>query len=346
MRFLTTALLLSLSGLATAQSVSDDFNRPNSTNMGPDWSEQNGDIKIESNHGVGNSSFTTNWMYHTGYSATYQDAFTGISFHNNNNSSGAVGLVIGLDPNAWSGVEIKLQDNDGDKLFDRLFFEAAIGAGAWFSQGTPVIFDLPTPIASGRLTVHAPDADTAEVQIFDAADNLVGTYQASGITQGAFPPVGNRVGVIAYNKAAIDDFFAQPDVTLTGTPETLSVATGGVQTLDIALGTGHALELYYLLGSTSGTSPGTAAGDGVTVPLNIDSYFLHTLANPNAAPLSNSIGSLDATGRATALFTLPPALDPALVGLTVHHAAVSFSLGTGGATVTGASDPASLTLAL
>lgn len=345
MRLLTATLIAVFCGATSAQSVFDDFNRPNSSNMGPDWSEQNGDLKIESGHGVGNFAFTNNWMYHTGYSASYQDAFAGVTFNNNNKNSVAVGLVIGLDPNAWSGVEIKLQDNDGDKLYDRLFFEAAINAGAWFNQPTPVHYDLPTPLASGRLTVHAPDADTAEVQVFDINGNLVGTYQASGITQGAFPPVGDRVGLIAYGNAAFDDFFAKPDTTLTGAPETLSVAAGGVQSLDIAMGSSHASELYYLLGSTSGTTPGTYAGDGVTVPLNLDSYFLHTLANPNTAPLTNSVGSLDANGQATALFTLPPALDPALVGMTVHHAAVTFGIGPMGATITGATDAAPLTLA-
>jgi hypothetical protein len=117
-----------------------------------------------------------------------------------------------------------------------------------------------------------------------------------------------------------------------------------VQTLEISLGAAHALELDYLLGSTTGASPGTPAGDGVTLPLNLDSYFLHTLATPNIAPLSGSLGTLNALGKATAQFTLPPALDPALVGLTVNHAAVSFTIGPLGATMTAATDPAPVTL--
>jgi len=60
MRLLSTCIFLVLAQAASAQSVSDDFNRPDSTNMGPDWSEQNGDPKIVSNHGVGASAFSNN----------------------------------------------------------------------------------------------------------------------------------------------------------------------------------------------------------------------------------------------------------------------------------------------
>ena len=105
----------------------------------------------------------------------------------------------------------------------------------------------------------------------------------------------------------------------------------------------HALELYLLLGSVSGTTPGTYAGDGVILPLNLDTYFLRTLTAPNTAPLAGSLGSLDAQGRATATFTLPAGPDAPIVGMTVNHAAVSFTVGMG-VTMTAATDAASLTL--
>lgn len=344
MRILSTCLFLVLAQAATAQSVSDDFNRPNSTNMGPDWSEQNGDMKIEANHGVGGFAFSNNWMYHTGFSQTYDQTIASVTFHHNNKTSGAVGLVLGLDPNTWGGLAVKLQDNDGDMLFDRLFFEAAINAGAWFNNPTPIIYDLPTQLAQGRMTLSTLDADTALCEIFDATGQLVGSYQAAGITGGSFPPVGDRVAIWAFNTPSYDDFNASLNKNLVGSPTSLSVAAGGSQTLNINLGTAHALELYLMLGNFSGTAPGTPAGNGFLLPLNVDSYFLQTLSAPNTPPLSGSFGSLDAQGRASATFTLPAGLTPAIVGLTVNHAAVSFTVGGSGATVTAATDAASLTL--
>ena len=57
-------------------------------------------------------------------------------------------------------------------------------------------------------------------------------------------------------------------------------------------------------------------------------YLLHTLTRPTQPPLTASLGLLAPVpggpgGTATAAFTLPPAFDPVLVGLTVHHAWVT-----------------------
>lgn len=110
----------------------------------------------------------------------------------------------------------------------------------------------------------------------------------------------------------------------------LSVAAGGVQTF--ALTTANPGDLYMLLGTTSGTTPGMAAGP-FTLPLNQDVYFMHTLIEPNKTPLTNSYSTFNpgpgAVGVATATFTLQPAYDPALIGLTAHHAYVVMDQVTG-----------------
>ena len=120
------------------------------------------------------------------------------------------------------------------------------------------------------------------------------------------------------------------------------MAAGGVQNLNINMGAAHAGELYLMLGSTSGVAPGTLAAPGVLVPLNTDPYLIYTLTHPNGAPLGGSFGALDANGGGTTTFTLPMAFDPSLVGITIHHAAVTFDL-TGGLTVTGATQAAPVT---
>jgi hypothetical protein len=78
-------------------------------------------------------------------------------------------------------------------------------------------------------------------------------------------------------------------------------------------------DVYALAGTASGTTPGFAFG-AFAVPLNPDAYFLHTVNHAGSPPLSASLGLLDAYGRATAGFALPPGSDPALSGLELHHA--------------------------
>jgi hypothetical protein len=190
--------------------------------------------------------------------------------------------------------------------------------------------------------------DTAMVEVFDTAGALVASGTATGIVAGPFSPTGTEVAIYTKNaKAAIDNFEAKPLVklTLTGTPDSLSVAAGGVQALDISMGPAHALDFFLMLGSTSGTTPTLPPIDGVTIPLNADAYFMYTLTHPTSQPLTGAAGSLDALGQRSVTFTLPPAFDPGLVGMTIHHSAVTFTIG-GTAVVTGATDPAPLTLTL
>ena len=109
----------------------------------------------------------------------------------------------------------------------------------------------------------------------------------------------------------------------------MSVAAGGTQTF--ALNAPVTFGLYLLLGTASGSSPGTPSG-GYVIPLNVDTYLLHTLLTPNAAPLAGSFGVLTSSGgsgTATASFSLPPAFNPVLVGLTLHHAYVTIDLVSG-----------------
>lgn len=116
----------------------------------------------------------------------------------------------------------------------------------------------------------------------------------------------------------------------------VSALNGGSQTLRIDAGWLHSTDVYLVLGSASGTSPGLSVGGGWVLPLNSDAYLDHTLANPDSAPLTGSLGVLSSAGSAVASFTLPSSSDPGLVGLVAHHAFLT--LGTSGPTVTLASN--------
>ncbi len=99
----------------------------------------------------------------------------------------------------------------------------------------------------------------------------------------------------------------------------VSVSLGGSQELQLGACPEHALDLYFLAGSASGTAPGFAFG-AFLVPLNPDAYLGYTLLHPGEVPLPGSFGVLDAYGRATASFTLPAGVATALPGLVLHHA--------------------------
>jgi hypothetical protein len=120
--------------------------------------------------------------------------------------------------------------------------------------------------------------------------------------------------------------------------DTLSIAAGGTQALTLDAGSAHAGELYLLLGSLAGTKPGLAHLS-FTLPLNPDAYFWLTLSSPGPT-LSGSLGTLDGWGEGEALFALPPASFPPLVGQVAHHAFVAID--TAIPAVTLVSDPVPL----
>ncbi|MEM7308685.1 MAG: hypothetical protein AAF682_18525 [Planctomycetota bacterium] len=323
----TLLLLLGSAPTAFAQAlVFDDFNRPDSTDLGPDWSEVNGDFVLLSGRCKGNVPFANDtWMHHTGFAQPYTASKARIEFARDaGDGFFGSGLVVGLDPSSWSGVAVMLQDNDLDGLFDRLFFHAAINAGAWFSQPTPVFHDLPTQLVSGQLTVWVQDGgDVALARIEDSAGNLIGTYSAAGIVGTPFAPTGTAAGVWARSRPFFDDFYALERRALDAYPAALSVSGGGEQTLDLTFESAHAGELYFVVSSQTAASPGTPIGGGVLLPLVIDPITLWVLGHPNTAPYEDNFGTLDTFGHARARLRLLAGSSPSFVGLTLHHAGVA-----------------------
>jgi hypothetical protein len=119
----------------------------------------------------------------------------------------------------------------------------------------------------------------------------------------------------------------------------VSLAAGGSINFTLDGGVGSAGQLYMLLGSASGTTPGIGV-DGLTLDLVFDSYLVYTLTHPNTAPYAGTLGALDGSGMGSASLTVPPASDPALAGASLNHA--FFVLNGGLVTLT--SNPATLNL--
>ncbi len=125
-----------------------------------------------------------------------------------------------------------------------------------------------------------------------------------------------------------------PDCSLGADAFLMSLAEGAIVNLSLDAGPEHAGRLFLLLGTTAGAEPGLVVGN-IVLPLNYDGpggYLWQTFVSPNTPPLSNSMGVLDASGRSQTVFLAPAASDPALAGLTLHHAYVVFD-GTAGQVV-------------
>ena len=61
--------------------------------------------------------------------------------------------------------------------------------------------------------------------------------------------------------------------------------------------------------------------DGQLLPLAVpDAYFNLTLTQPNVAPFSQTFGTLDALGKATAALNVPAGALSGVVGVDIAHA--------------------------
>ena len=162
-------------------------------------------------------------------------------------------------------------------------------------------------------------------QTFFIGDGLTG---GGGIQRFVVPAGATRLFLGSSDGYGWTNNSGTFQLTVTGGSDTLgsctdsvSLANGGTQSLELAAGAAYAGMPYLMLGSLSGTSPGTPVDSGV-LPLNVDAHFLYTLQFANSPPLSNSFGALDVDGKASATFTLPAGLSPNLTGTTFHHAYV------------------------
>ena len=217
------------------------------------------------------------------------------------------GVPIEPSPAGWTSFDFEI-DPHAESLPDGWSFFG--GATSWSDVVTDVdslafYYGVPGDI----YIVHAWDVglDNARITVADCNGNGTPDFQdLSGGTS------------LDLDGDAVPD-ECQP---LSADTDTLSLAAGGAQNLALHAGASHAGDLYLLLGSAAGTSPGVPVGGG-TLPLNVDGYFLFTLGNANTPPLSGSFGVLGPAGDAAAQFALPAGSPATLAGATVWHAYVT-----------------------
>jgi len=129
--------------------------------------------------------------------------------------------------------------------------------------------------------------------------------------------------------------FSEPSSGLTGTltlngtlvaedrsmnvdGELLSASTGGSQAFTYSAGSGNAGNVFFVLGSITGTSPGIQLTPSLNLPVNFDGWTSSTINFANAGPFFQTVGVLDSMGVGNGSVTFPPF--PFLSGFTFNHA--------------------------
>jgi hypothetical protein len=229
----------------------------------------------------------------------------------------AAGSVLELGTSTVYAADVELQPGAALSLTAGQLYYGAI--------------NLPDPCLSGQVLgsgcatqlapLPAPDcdgdgiADSAEIALGTAAD-----CNGNGVPDACDIALGSSLDQDA--NAVPDDcqqFHADRPW--------ISASQGGKQTLSLHAGAAQGSQLYVVVGSATGTTPGITL-DGVLVPLSLDSYTLLTLNSLNKAPFAGTFGLLDPQGRATASIELEGGqLGPSAVGLQFHHAYVALSGG-------------------
>jgi len=228
------------------------------------------------------------------------------------------------------------------------FIEWSSSWGPWDGQPLDTALEWQISLRTTDASIHTADIIPRRLQSFSTTAGWGYAWSNTRVSDGVEIASGTVM-------ADADGLVIVPDVEITpsgnrvrvapllsGSPAQISVSAGGAQTLALDCGDDLAGKLALVLGSVSGTSPGVPVNSSLTLPLNLDPYFILTLNQPNSAFLTPSLAGLDPVGNMVTTFTLGAGIAPGLVGLAAHHAfAVIDSLG-GSAVITAVSNPVSV----
>jgi hypothetical protein len=183
--------------------------------MGVDWTERSGDINIVNNAGAGTSSVS--WMTRNNASDNYVTSVGQVDFGVGLSGPGInfIALTVGDANNSTEQVFAKIQDNNGDGQYDRIFFYKGINGGSWAGGNSSA---LATPVAAGRIQLtFSQNGDEA---ILDLDNNFDGTWDEQFRLPGvlaAFSNLGTDFGVSTYQDSVFDNWSLNGGFTA-GTP--------------------------------------------------------------------------------------------------------------------------------
>ena len=291
-----TMLVLSASPALAAEcrQTLDDFNRPNDTNLGPNWIERVGDFAIvnqRADHSAGGFGLMT---FNGGPSApTAVCADIVNPFY-----AGLVLRYTAVNDNYF----IKFQDGSGDGELDRAFFYLGNQTGSGATPGVHFI----TPFSAARVYATV-SGTTVTVQIDRSFDGT--TDETISSTYNVGSGNGTGYGVVGFSGGMVDNFGVSngaPAITTNGSA--LSVTEGDPATaVDPGLTAADAEEANLVSGQVSIAS-GFESGDVLGF---VDQ-------NGISGSYDNATGVLALTGTATVAD-----YEAALRSVSYRHAGVA-----------------------
>ena len=126
---------LLLGGVAAGQG--DNFNRPDGTNMGPNWNEVTGDWRIENEMARSQPSAFTDLMTFNGYNST--QPYVEAEVYYLGSARVTYAALVSRYLNLSNNLFIKVQDNNSSGDFERVFFYYGNNGGPWagMTGGSP-----------------------------------------------------------------------------------------------------------------------------------------------------------------------------------------------------------------
>lgn len=189
----------------------------------------------------------------------------------------------------------------------------------WSGQGGAALGAYLGPSAAGRYGLGLDFS--ADVNGDGSADVLIGVPYEGAASEGRVSLLSGR------------------SLRLAASAHLIAVDSGGQSLFSLDAGPANAGLFYFVLGSASGSGPGTPTGAG-TVPLNLDWYTYYTLGGSSELITFN--GVLDSSGRAQARVELLPGSSSVLTQLSLTYAWVGLDVTAPGLPLSQFSNPVPL----
>jgi hypothetical protein len=198
-------------GSIQAYAFTDDFNRADSADLGPNWTMLATTVFTIGISGNQAASTVPSYETVTGLTGNYLTDNISVDAINSKMGLQYVALLFGAT-DASQLIEIKVQDQDpaslggGTGMFNRAAFAYGIeGAGGYEN-----FFSLTTPFETGRISAWASDADTIWLGIDSNFDNIFEqTYSDTGWSSRT---LGTGVGLGMWTNSRADNFSTNAPV--------------------------------------------------------------------------------------------------------------------------------------
>ena len=189
------------SGLALA--AVDNFNRPNGP-LGADWTAVSGTWRIENNMARSSTGAATDLAIYNALQTA--NALVGADVFYLGGSRITYAALVSGYTSASNTVFIKVQDNNGNGDFERVFFYFGNNGSPWPGMtGGPSFVDV-TPFTQARLwTVLSGNSITLNI------DRDMNGVPEDVLTRGGLPSLGTSGGLGGYSNAAFDNFVMTPE---------------------------------------------------------------------------------------------------------------------------------------